>query len=43
MAGAKNVYQRQLVHLTQVSRAQVMNIADELTWFLWDADEAVNA
>ena len=36
-AEANNVYQRHLVRLTQVSRDQVLNVTDELTWFIWEA------
>lgn len=34
--GTANDYQRRLFQLTRVDRAQVLNIAGELTWHIWD-------
>ena len=42
-ADANNVYKRHLVRLMQVSRAQVVNVTDELTWFIWKAEKAATA
>jgi hypothetical protein len=35
--------QRALIRLTQVSRAQVLNIASDLIWYIWDADQSAGA
>ena len=37
-----NTYQRTLSRLTRVSRAQVLNIASDLIWYIWDADNQVS-
>ena len=37
-----NLYQRGLTRLTHASRAQVLNVASDLIWYIWDADQSAN-
>ena len=38
-----SAYQRGLTRLTHASRAQVLHIASDLIWYIWDADQSANA
>ena len=35
--------QRALIRLTHADRAQVLNIASDLIWYIWDADQPTSA
>ena len=37
-SGRPSAYQHALSRLARVSRAQILNIASDLIWYLWDAD-----
>jgi hypothetical protein len=38
-----SAYKRRMARLARVNRAQIMEIAGELVWFVWDAPEVTNA
>lgn len=38
-----NTYQRSLLRLTSLNRKQTLNVASELTWYLWGAEAAPSA
>ncbi|HMD88263.1 MAG TPA: hypothetical protein VKF38_03790 [Anaerolineaceae bacterium] len=42
-AEASDAYQRTLAELTRASLAQVLNVENPLTWFLWTVDQAATA
>jgi hypothetical protein len=36
-------YQRRLASLTRISRPQILNIASDMTWVIWETDQPASA
>ena len=38
-----DTHRRRMMQLTRLSRTQIMEIASDLLWFIWEADKAAGA
>ena len=42
-AQKSSAYQRRLASLTRVSHPQILNIASDMTWVIWETDQPAGA